>query len=383
MFGSGRDEERINKTEYDDQRGGFYKASKDIETVFQKISERLRELGAKEKVECILFGGASILMKHRGTRWTTDIDVKMSEETESAGIGTVFTSHGVQIVPRTASLLHPDYAERLKLANDYPGVTVKILAPVDIAISKIARGHETDFHDLYNSDLATHFTLEEFTQLFKEAAYGKTYPDGREYKGWMKDRGSIEYNLARAQQIITRRKLLSQGGELFEEQFKQKVTDIAVAAGVDCKMSLEDFKGKVPPDMPMEFQVMSFLMLSKQEKMMMERKAALTKGDPFKKYFYEQLMVSVKHFIDNVGRGYSDTNDTLSLANILKVHLKYSGWSLGAERRKNIPVNKVPSEGIKSLKMFTTAALVFFKDLNPDKKMEIDKAFAAGPDRGL
>lgn len=353
----------------------IFKTTKEVETALHRTDVALKAVGAKEKIDVVLFGGASVILNHRGNRWTFDVDVHVPREMDSSGIGTVFYDNGIQIVPRSAMLVHPDYQDRLKDYKKYDQITVKLLSPVDIAISKVARGHENDFYDLFNSDMATNFTLKEFRQLYEEAAFGKKYPDGSKYEGWKKDKGTIEHNLKRAEGIIIRRKLLSENNTLFEERFRDLIGDMAESTGHVVTCTKEDFS-LFPPRIPKEFQVLSFLMLSKQERTTLERWAIRDKTHA--KYFYEELMPSVRHFYDNIGCGLSDTPDTLTMSNALKGYLKFTGWSLGAEKRAKIK-DAIPSEGIRTIKMFQTLAGLFLRDFNPDKRKEIDTVFSKGP----
>lgn len=346
-----------------------YRTTKEIAEVLKRTDKALAEVSTG-KTEVILFGGASVLLLHRGTRWTHDVDVHMDED--QSGVGALFLENGIQVVPSSAMLVHPDYKKRLDTYRELNAMTVKILAPVDIAITKVARGHENDFYDLFNSDLATHFTLDEFRTLYREAAYGVPGPVGGTMGGWKKDRGSIEANLKRAEEIITRRKLLSENSTLFEERIREQVSDIAMADGHIVTCSMEDWKVS-PPSIPREYQVLSFMMLSRQDKTALELRAAKDKA--FGTFFYGQVMPSVRHFYDNVGKGLSDTPDVLSASNVLRGWMAMSGWSLGKSRRELIK-STVPEEGTRTLKIFTTLAGELMRGINPDKRAGLDQVFA-------
>ncbi|MBT9167231.1 MAG: hypothetical protein DDT19_00556 [Syntrophomonadaceae bacterium] len=338
-----------------------FKASADVLSLFSYIDKSLDGL-VTTRPDVYLLGGAAIILKHKGHRWTHDVDVispSFDTDVKEAGIGTQFADKGLSVVAMSAILVHPKWRERTSNVTEYRNFSLKALSAVDIAISKTARGHEQDFYDLYNSDITLHFTLEDFNLLYREGIKS----------GWVKNDAVLENNRKRAEEVIIKRQLSTNNGHLFEERCKEIIGGIAHSAGVGLNFTLEDFDGSFK--IPQEFLVFSFLLLSNKDKSFFKDKMPEE---------WRSILPSLTHFINNAGKSLSDTWDVLSFVSVLREHLRQSMWDVGKRLTENF---QCPAEGIRTLKMLQTVASEFFSDFSPDVKKEIEGCFGVGKSPSL
>lgn len=116
-------------------------------------------------ITLVLLGGAAVMLGHKGKRWTMDIDAIHTEGLH--GLGDVMEE--LHVVTDAIAYLHPDYMERVIPVSSFGNIDLFTLSPVDIAISKTARGYPKDFKDIYDSTLTDSLNLKEFDSLYTEA----------------------------------------------------------------------------------------------------------------------------------------------------------------------------------------------------------------------
>jgi len=107
--------------------------------------------GVRQNVYIIIVGAASLILKFRLKRATSDIDIleRISADCNIfGGLGQLLSRMGFHIVSEAMLNLHPDYSERLELYEHKGLIHVLTLHPYDLAISKIARGFDKDMTDL-------------------------------------------------------------------------------------------------------------------------------------------------------------------------------------------------------------------------------------------
>lgn len=140
--------------------------------------------GVSQNVYIIIVDAASLILKFRLRRATSDIDIL---ETISAGhsifggLGQLLSRMGFHIVSEAMLNLHPDYSERLELYEQKGLIHVLTLHPYDLAISKIARGFGKDMNDIVSSDLLSHIDTEKLKLLYFQAV-GYWIGDERRYE---------------------------------------------------------------------------------------------------------------------------------------------------------------------------------------------------------
>lgn len=138
-----------------------------LQNVDKKLTKYSNKL--KEKLNVILIGASSLILKYNLKRTTFDINMLDRGEFKIYGVGTVFEEEGFHIVSEAILNLHPDYEERLEKVLELKNINVYCMNPYDIAISKIARGFQKDFDDILKSDLIKEIDIEKLKKLYFEA----------------------------------------------------------------------------------------------------------------------------------------------------------------------------------------------------------------------
>ena len=137
----------------------------------RRVDQALAELLPEAlKIELILIGGAAVIVRHGGKRWTADIDA-LDKSRRLWGLG-LLEEYGLHLVSEALLNLHPDYEKRLEKAQEPAGLkklAVWLLGPYDLAITKIGRGLTHDYEDLASSGLAGEINL---ARLIKLSARG-------------------------------------------------------------------------------------------------------------------------------------------------------------------------------------------------------------------
>ncbi len=128
--------------------------------------------GIRQNVYIIIVGAASLILRFRLRRATSDIDILeriSSDHSIFGGLGQLLSRMGFHIVSEAMLNLHPDYSERLELYEQKGLIHVLTLHPYDLAISKIGRGLGKDMNDIIVSDLLSHIDIKKLKMLYFEA----------------------------------------------------------------------------------------------------------------------------------------------------------------------------------------------------------------------
>lgn len=137
----------------------------------RRLDQTLGELLPGDwKIELILIGGAAVIVRHGGKRWTEDIDA-LDKSRRLWGLG-LLEEYGLHLVSEALLNLHPNYEKRLEKIEELAylkKLTVWLLGPYDLAITKIGRGLTHDYEDLASSDLARKINLARLIKLYNEA----------------------------------------------------------------------------------------------------------------------------------------------------------------------------------------------------------------------
>jgi len=148
-----------------------------------------------DKISLVLLGGAAVMLGHKGNRWTMDIDAIYTQGLK--GLGDVMEE--LHIVTDAIAYLHPDYMDRVVPLGTFENIDLFTLSPVDIAISKTARGYGKDFKDIYDSTITDTIDIQEFESL---------YTEGMDY--WIGGtRDAFLRNMGEAKAIIREKHLLN------------------------------------------------------------------------------------------------------------------------------------------------------------------------------
>ncbi len=140
--------------------------------------------GVRQNIYIIIVGAASLILKFKLKRATSDIDILeriSSDHSIFGGLGQLLSRMGFHIVSEAMLNLHPDYSERLELYEQKGLIHVLTLHPYDLAISKIGRGMSKDMNDIVSSDLLSHIDMEKLKMLYFEAV-GYWIGDERRYE---------------------------------------------------------------------------------------------------------------------------------------------------------------------------------------------------------
>lgn len=183
--------------------------AKVIRAVDKDISRQSIRLPGK--IPLVLAGGSAILFAYKGKRTTHDVDIVQTPDIK--GLGTVLGK--LHIVSDSIACFHPDYLDRIQKKIELTNITVYTLHPLDIAITKTARGLGKDFYDLYVSDLFLQIDTGDFVRLYKE---GMSY--------WIGNEKQFQINLDRAVEIAIEKQLLARTDII--ERTKQKLKEICI-----------------------------------------------------------------------------------------------------------------------------------------------------------
>jgi hypothetical protein len=177
----------------------------EIRKAIDALHEGLNSKNIKQNVYIIIVGAASLILKFRLKRATSDIDIieRISADHRIfGGLGQLLSRMGFHIVSEAMINLHPDYSDRLELYEQKGLIHVLTLHPYDLAISKIGRGLSKDMN---HSDLLSHIDIGKLKALYFEAA-GYWIGNERQYEmnwelffnGYLKTRKSdgLQTNLS-------------------------------------------------------------------------------------------------------------------------------------------------------------------------------------------
>lgn len=144
-----------------------------IHTAFETLKEDYAARKVPILIDIISIGSASLIIKHGLIRATEDIDILDTSLRPAIanGMASAFAGKGFHIVSEVLARLHPDYASRCEpLYDSEIGFRIMKLSDLDIAISKIGRGHPKDFEDLFNSRILAELSLEQLKEEYFDAA---------------------------------------------------------------------------------------------------------------------------------------------------------------------------------------------------------------------
>lgn len=147
----------------------------EIRKAIDALYEGLNRKNINQNVYIIIVGAASLILKFKLKRVTSDIDIveKISaNHSIFGGLGQLLSRMGFHIVSEAMMNLHPDYSDRLELYEQKGLIHVFTLHPYDLAISKIGRGFEEnpmDFRQIYLDKL--NFLIRYFEDERKERFY--------------------------------------------------------------------------------------------------------------------------------------------------------------------------------------------------------------------
>jgi hypothetical protein len=144
----------------------------EIRKAIDALYEGLNTKNINQNVYIIIVGAASLILKFKLKRATSDIDIveKISaNHSIFGGLGQLLSRMGFHIVSEAMMNLHPDYSDRLEVYEQKGLIHVFTLHPYDLAISKIGRGFDKDMKDIVNSDILSHIDIGELKKLYFEA----------------------------------------------------------------------------------------------------------------------------------------------------------------------------------------------------------------------
>jgi hypothetical protein len=126
-----------------------------VERIVEIIAEELPEL--KEPIECILAGGSAVHY-YVSERVSHDVDIEFSKRILLPGDVVVSWTDDNGKVERLSldrnytsalGLMHPDYISDAVDVGHFEGkLILKVLSPVDLVVSKIARFQDNDQSDI-------------------------------------------------------------------------------------------------------------------------------------------------------------------------------------------------------------------------------------------
>jgi len=136
-----------------------------IKGALKELDRRIERVSPQAKVKAVLVGAAGLILKYNLKKKTGDIDVcviEVSSPKPIRGFGELFSHWGIQMIPEGFLLLPEDYEERLVPVEglNLKHIELFTLHPVDMAVSKIARGTEKDLNDLIDSGVLDELDLE-------------------------------------------------------------------------------------------------------------------------------------------------------------------------------------------------------------------------------
>ena len=152
--------------------------------MLDKIDATLRESGYQGEPIAMYLAGGLAVNYYCGTRFTTDVDASFSRRValnyrdlvvdfkDAAGKDSQIyfdTSYSPTLGP-----MHEDYEddaiEWTGIGNERRLVKVMVLAPVDIAVSKLGRFEGHDLEDILALAARSYFTLDQFRERAEVAA---------------------------------------------------------------------------------------------------------------------------------------------------------------------------------------------------------------------
>jgi len=152
-----------------------------------------------DKVSLVLLGGAAVMLAP-ARRPSTDIDAMHAQELRRLGDA----MQGLYIVTDATACLHPGYMDRVVPLRSFENIDLFLLSPVDIVISKTARGYAKDIKDIYDSTMADGIDVSEFEVLYTE---GMDHWVGGTREGFLR-------NMEETKAVIRERHLLNDAGIL-------------------------------------------------------------------------------------------------------------------------------------------------------------------------
>ena len=121
-----------------------------IKGALKELDRRIERVSPQAKVKAVLVGAAGLMLN------------EVSSPKPIRGFGELFSHWGIQMIPEGFLLLPEDYEERLVPVEglNLKHIELFTLHPVDMAVSKIARGTEKDLNDLIDSGVLDELDLE-------------------------------------------------------------------------------------------------------------------------------------------------------------------------------------------------------------------------------
>jgi hypothetical protein len=134
------------------------------------LNQAIKDKYPDSKIHIILIGASSLLIKHSLQRATHDIDITDSGIPRLIGIGGMLQKLGFHVVSEVLVNFHPDYVDRLEMVSDKENISILSIHPYDIAITKIGRGLQKDFDDLFESNILSKIDIPRLDDLYQEAS---------------------------------------------------------------------------------------------------------------------------------------------------------------------------------------------------------------------
>ncbi len=149
-----------------------------IRGIFERLVEAQNNGSATNKIKCYLAGGAAVHF-YNSDRYTSDLDIEFSRRIYISKISNTFIDPSDNLEKRVFidtsynpffSLLHEDYQlDSLLIDLGVEGVELKILSPLDLAVSKLSRYSPIDSNDIASLCQLGFFTSEELKKRAYEA----------------------------------------------------------------------------------------------------------------------------------------------------------------------------------------------------------------------
>ncbi len=275
-------------------------------------------------IPLVLMGGAAVMLGHKGKRWTMDIDAIYTEGLK--GLGSVMEE--LHVVTDSIAYLHPDYMDRVAPLKQFRNISLFLLSPIDIIISKSARGYQKDFKDIYDSTLTDQIDPDEFDSLYTEAM---DY-----WIGGRKD--AFIRNKEEAIAIIREKRLLNETG--ITGIIQEQVDAICASGGLQTSI---------------EADAVRYILGS------LEEKGALRK--------LPGVRESAEYLLSYGGESLVDTRAEMVLINLVRRHF---------ERTTPFQINASAGEGVnpaRLFKFFKTLAWLVNVQLNENTMKEAEKLY--------
>lgn len=296
---------------------------KSVESADRRLGRSSRKPG---KVPLVLLGGAAIMLGHKGQRWTMDIDAIYTQGLR--GLGDVMQE--LHIVTDAIAYLHPDYMERVVPLRSLENIDLFLLSPVDIAISKTARGYAKDFKDIYDSTVTDSINADEFEALYTE---GMDYWIGGTREGFLR-------NMEETKAIIREKHLLNDTGilDIISEELERICTSGEVSGTV-------------------ETDAIRYVISGPDEREKLRKKAGVRD--------------SMEYLLLYAGEALTDTRGEITLINLLRKHYERSNPApLQARAAAGPDVNPA-----RLFKLFKTLAQLVMSRLQGDKIDQLEDRF--------